>query len=211
MKKYNHFSIQFLDFWIILPFLWDIHWNFCLNFLFNSFSFKGWTVEELPNLNVFFVSQNHKIKYRAASIPPLIYGLERNNKVLILIFITIHSISHIVAFPLLIERTAKRIGENYIIVGTGMIYYFSQISNASTFYILGILMNDEARIETLYALIFTLGATFLGFIFAIIADFNTIKTFGVDRRNTMQIIKRAKQESTEWSNNGNYTVKNQRI
>lgn len=144
-------------------------------------------------------------------MPLIVWGLKQDSKVLILTFITVKSVGHIVAFPLLVERITKRIGENYIIVGTGMIYYISQISNASTFYILGFLMNGEARIETLYALTFVLGATFFGFICAVFADFKIDKIFGVDGRNTMQIINKAKKESSGWSNTGNYRVKNQRV
>lgn len=71
-------------------------------------------------------------------------------------------------------------------------------------------MNGEARLETLFGLIFGSCVAGFGFIMAVYAEINSNRVFGIDQRNTQQIIKQAQKDASGWSNVGNFRVKNQR-
>lgn len=72
------------------------------------------------------------------------------------------------------------------------------------------MMNGESKIETLNGWVFASGVAGFGLLMAVYADINKFNIFGIDQRNTQQIIKEAKKDASGWSNAGNYRVKNQR-
>lgn len=70
-------------------------------------------------------------------------------------------------------------------------------------------MNGESRQATLKGLLFASGAVAFGLFLVIFAEVNTTTVFGIDHRNTQQIIKEAKKDASGWSNAGKFRVKNQ--
>jgi hypothetical protein len=109
---------------------------------------------------------------------------------LVVLCFILYGMSSLICFPLLIEEVAKRIGDDYLVLGTGMIFSVAQIFSAVLVYALGIVMNGERKIQTLYALTICIFVAALSNLLVSYSDWNRDRLFGIDSRNTLQIVKR---------------------
>lgn len=89
--------------------------------------------DQLRNFQILMV-------FGVASMIMNFYFLEFPNKTLTAIFVSIFCICNLTGFPLLIEKISKRVGHEYIVLGTGMIFYVSQLSTALVSYLVGIFL-----------------------------------------------------------------------
>ena len=96
----------------------------------------------------------------------VIYTVGTKNKLIVVSFVALYSICNLIGFPLLIEKIAKRVGKDYLIMGTGMIFFISQMFTALSAYIVGIIMNSKTKISTMWGLSVPIFVAFIGFFFS---------------------------------------------
>lgn len=106
------------------------------------------------------------------------HALQLQSKTLIIFSITMAGISSLITFPLIIEEVSKRVGHDYVNVGTGMIFFFAQLTTASLTYFLGFVMDEETKISTIFTLQIGIFGYFLSFFLSVLADCLSSRPFG---------------------------------
>ena len=96
--------------------------------------------------------------------------ISKQKKLGVLLSISLVGIGCLVSFPLMIEEVARRVGPEYINLGTGMVFFTAQLSVAILTYSLGFVLDRETKIEALYALFVTLMIFSLSFVLSVGAE-----------------------------------------
>ena len=121
----------------------------------------------------------------------LIYTVGTGNKALVMTSLTLFSVCNLIAFPLLIEFIAKRIGSEYLVMGTGMLFFISQGCTAVSSYLMGLITNSQTQISTLFALTLPIGIALIGLGLSVMADINMGKKFETNVK-TKKVHKKSK-------------------
>jgi len=100
----------------------------------------------------------------------LMHYVPDKNKILIVGIVTSYGICNLVGFPLMIEQIAKRIGKQYLVMGTGLVFFLSQGFTSLSAYIVGIITDSQTKISTMWALVVPIIVALLGIAFSVYAE-----------------------------------------
>jgi 4-amino-4-deoxy-L-arabinose transferase-like glycosyltransferase len=100
-----------------------------------------------------------------------------NNKLLVASSICLYSICNLTAFPLLLEMIAKRIHTEYLVMGTGLVFFISQGFTALASFVVGLITNSQTKISTLWALSVAVIVALIGFALSVFAEWHSAKPF----------------------------------
>lgn len=81
------------------------------------------------------------------------------------------------SFPLMVEQISKRLGAEYIMFGTSMVYFLAQALAASIVQILGYVMRRKTRISSLYAILIAMTFITVSYLCSVVADFRYFTPF----------------------------------
>ena len=102
----------------------------------------------------------------------------------ITIALSVYCVANLIAFPVLLETVADRVGEDYLVLAIGMIYFMSQLILSFLPIVNGKIMNSERRIDIMFSFLVSITIFFLGMLFALWADIKKYEHFGIDNRGT---------------------------
>lgn len=114
--------------------------------------------------------------------------VQGKNQILIVAIVTCYGICNLVGFPLMIELIAKRIGKQYLVMGTGLVFFLSQGFTSLSAYVVGLITDSQTRISTIWALVVPIIVALLGTAFSVYADVHFKKQFGT--LNQQNLLKR---------------------
>lgn len=83
-----------------------------------------------------------------------------------------------ISIPLLLDQVSKRLGQYYLQLGTGLLFFLGQLFGALAVWVLGGVMKDFSKGSSMKALIYVKFAFMVIFLLGILADFNKGKKFG---------------------------------
>jgi uncharacterized membrane protein len=77
----------------------------------------------------------------------------------------------------MVEQISKRLGSEYIMFGTSMVYFFAQALTASLVQILGWVMREKTRYSSIAAIVLSMGFIMLAFLSSLVADWKSHTPF----------------------------------
>lgn len=107
----------------------------------------------------------------------LMHYVPDKNKILIVGIVTSYGICNLVGFPLMIEQIAKRIGKQYLVMGTGLVFFLSQGFTSLSAYIVGLITDSQTKMSTMWALVVPIIVALLGIAFSVYAEIHIKKNF----------------------------------
>lgn len=91
-----------------------------------------------------------------------------------------------ISFPILIETITVRIGQDYLIMGSGMVFFVVQVSSAVNVYLFGVILNSEEEVDTIYCIYYGVALITVAYILTFISDIFENKPFVKKRSNVSQ-------------------------
>lgn len=104
------------------------------------------------------------------SIISLINFLKKKSKNGVIFSGSLISIFNVLGIPLLIEEITERIGNPFLAVGTGLMYQISSFFCGIFIYFIGIALDNETKIASLFCLVFISGIVLCVFFLSIFAE-----------------------------------------
>jgi hypothetical protein len=74
------------------------------------------------------------------------------------------------SFPLMVEQISKRLGQQYIMFGTSMVYFLAQALAASLVQVLGFIMKNKTRTSSFFGILMAITVIFVSFCSSILAE-----------------------------------------
>lgn len=77
----------------------------------------------------------------------------------------------------MIEQIVKRIGKQYLVMGTGLVFFLSQGFTSLSAYIVGLITDSQTKMSTMWALVVPIVVALIGIVFSVYADVHSKKGF----------------------------------